>query len=54
MRILCPMASPGKFFLNLALTHPELPCKRVTFPQTARNFDLCFGFVGDDLRALPL
>uniref|UniRef100_A0A336MX28 CSON007745 protein n=1 Tax=Culicoides sonorensis TaxID=179676 RepID=A0A336MX28_CULSO len=52
MRILCPIASPGKFFLNLARTEPELPCKRVTLPQTARRRVLCFEFVGEDWHSL--
>lgn len=54
MRILAPIASPGKLVLNLARTDPLFPCERVTLPQIARRRDLCFGLVGDDWRAFPL
>lgn len=50
MRIRCPIAWPGKFFVNRARTAPVLPCNRVTLPQIARTRDFTFGFCGNDFR----
>lgn len=48
------MALDGKFLLNLALTEPEQPCGRVTFPQTARTLVFREDFPGTGVLFLAL
>ena len=41
-RILPPMEEGGRFFLNLALTTPLVPCTRVTLPHDVRKTEPFF------------